>query len=158
MADKSEQQAVQGDLASFLKDWMAEHSFNQSRLAKRLGIHRSVLGDVLSRGAIPKSATLRRMALTMGVPISTLLVKAGCLTYEDLEVSVADGLDESVALRLAKYPKEFQRAVATQFLPALEQMAQVLHETRADYGRRGTGSGVRVSAEGKREARPRARK
>lgn len=126
-------QGDDGDLATYIKDWMAEHGVSQASLARGVGIHTSVLGDVLSRGAIPKPATLRRLANVMGVPMATLMVKAGYLDYKDLKIDMVEGLDETVARRLSEYPKAFQRALVGQILPALEQMTGVVFEKRATY-------------------------
>lgn len=120
------------ELGTFVRKWMVANNINQSRLAAKLGMHRSVLGDVISRGATPKVATLRRMSVVMDVPMSTLLVEAGYLNYEDLSMPVTEGLDETLAARLAKYPKEFQRAIASQLVPALEKMASALSVERAE--------------------------
>jgi len=121
------------ELAAYIKEWIEDHGVNQAWLAKKVGIHPSVMGDVISRGAIPRPATLRRIAVAMSEPFPTLLIKAGYLSPRDLKVSATDGLDERVARWLAGYPRSFQKALMRDIVPALEQVSYIVSDARAGY-------------------------
>lgn len=133
---KTEPERQKTELAAFIQDWMERHNSNQAWVAEKAGLYPSVLSDIMLKGSTPRPATLRRIARAMGEPLSVLMMKAGYLSRRDVRLDVYEGLDDDVARALARLPREVQRTLVRDLLPAVERVATAVKASEESSRRR----------------------
>ena len=81
-------ETTRAGLADFIREWLRERDTTQLWLAQQAGIPHSVISALFTRGAMPRPATLRKLAKPLGIPIGQLLVIAGYISEEAYETPI----------------------------------------------------------------------